>query len=173
MTPIGFELHDDAVKNCDQIISWLESREWQQSTTTGEIEGYRTSDTTSFPLLSFSNDPCVHEMNKVVWGLMDDYAKKWDFPFIDIEPVSVQRYQVDQFYKLHCDSGPTLQRVVSALVYLNDVDEGGETEFPHFDFKVSPRAGRVAIFPSNFIYAHRAIAPTVGVKYAAAFWARG
>jgi hypothetical protein len=172
-TPIGISIYDNAVQDCDKIIAWLESRDWQESTTVGEIEGYRTSDTTSFPLLDFKNDSCVHEMNKVVWRLMDEYAKKWDFPFIDIEPISVQRYQIGQFYKPHCDSGPTLQRVVSALVYLNNVDGGGETEFTHFDYKVSPRAGRVVIFPSNYIYTHRAIAPENGVKYAAAYWARG
>lgn len=36
-----------------------------------------------------------------------------------------------QFYKLHYDSSPELPRYVTLFIYLNDVEEGGETIFPH------------------------------------------
>ncbi len=38
------------------------------------------------------------------------------------------------------------QRLFTTICYLNDVDSGGETEFPKLKIKVSPRLGRVLIF---------------------------
>jgi prolyl 4-hydroxylase len=112
-------------------------------------------------------------MNEIVWRSFDEYAKQWDFPFVDIENVSVQRYEPAQKYDVHTDAGPGLPRVCSALVYLNTVEFGGETYFPHFDYKVTPVEGTLVIFPSNYVYAHAALPPKTEVKYAAAYWARG
>ncbi len=38
------------------------------------------------------------------------------------------------------------QRLVTCLVYLNDVEAGGGTRFPKLDLEVSPKAGRMVIF---------------------------
>ena len=35
-------------------------------------------------------------------------------------------------------------------IYLNDVDEGGETEFLHFSKRVKPKTGRIVIWPLWF-----------------------
>ena len=39
-------------------------------------------------------------------------------------------------------------RILTILMYFNDVEEGGETYFSQLDLKVKPRKGRVLIFPS-------------------------
>ena len=36
--------------------------------------------------------------------------------------------------------------MVTALVYLNDVEEGGETKFPILNIEVKPRVGRMLVF---------------------------
>jgi hypothetical protein len=177
--PIGFEIIDDAVDGCEQFIEWLDLQEWSRSTVfegTEELKhsANRTSDSIAVPFLSYAIPDFVARINRTVYAHMDSYASAWSFPFYDIEPVSVQRYKAaeQQRYDVHVDAGFNVPRVLSALLYLNDCD-GGETYFPHFEFGVQPRAGRLALFPSNFIYAHEARPPASGVKYAAAYWARG
>jgi len=39
-----------------------------------------------------------------------------------------------------------LQRVMTTIVYLNDIDSGGETYFPKLDVTIQPRRGRMVIW---------------------------
>ena len=55
-------------------------------------------------------------------------------------------------------------------VYLNDVEEGGETEFLHFSKRVKPKTGRIIIWPAGFPYVHRGNPPLSGEKYLLTSW---
>jgi len=55
-------------------------------------------------------------------------------------------------------------------VYLNDVEEGGETEFLHFSKRVKPKAGRIVFWPAAFPYLHRGNPPLSGEKYLLTSW---
>ena len=55
-------------------------------------------------------------------------------------------------------------------IYLNDVEEGGETEFLHFSKRVKPKTGRIAIWPAGFPYVHRGNPPLSGEKYILTSW---
>ena len=55
-------------------------------------------------------------------------------------------------------------------IYLNDVKEGGETEFLHFSKRVKPKTGRVVIWPASFPYLHRGNPPLSGEKYILTSW---
>ena len=55
-------------------------------------------------------------------------------------------------------------------VYLNDVEEGGETEFLHFSKRVKPKTGRIVIWPAAFPYVHRGNPPLSGKKYILTSW---
>ena len=55
-------------------------------------------------------------------------------------------------------------------VYLNDVKEGGETEFLHFSKRVKPKTGRIVIWPAGFPYVHRGNPPLSGKKYILTSW---
>jgi len=55
-------------------------------------------------------------------------------------------------------------------IYLNDVQEGGETEFLHFSKRVKPKTGRVVIWPAGFPYVHRGNPPLSGEKYILTSW---
>jgi prolyl 4-hydroxylase len=67
----------------------------------------------------------------------------------------------------HFDSGT---RVISMIYYLNDVLEGGETHFTQLGQSIQPKKGRVLVFPSNFIYMHRANPPISNNKYVCICW---
>ena len=55
-------------------------------------------------------------------------------------------------------------------IYLNDVEEGGETEFLHFSRRVKPKTGRIVIWPAAFPYLHRGNPPLSGEKYILTSW---
>ena len=55
-------------------------------------------------------------------------------------------------------------------VYLNDVEDGGETEFLHFSKRIKPKTGRIVIWPAAFPYLHRGNPPLSGEKYILTSW---
>jgi len=63
-----------------------------------------------------------------------------------------------------------LRRVLFWICYLNDVVEGGETEFLYQTTKVEPRAGRVLIAPTGFTHTHRGNVPLSDDKYILTSW---
>jgi len=61
-------------------------------------------------------------------------------------------------------------RALVFTIYLNDVEEGGETEFLHFSKRVKPKTGRIVIWPASFPYVHRGNPPLSGEKYILTSW---
>ena len=61
-------------------------------------------------------------------------------------------------------------RFLAWILYLNDVEEGGETEFLHLSERVKPKAGRLVIFPAGFTHTHRGNPPLSDTKYIATGW---
>lgn len=169
------EVYDNAVPNAAEVIRYLERHgEWGNARI-GRDDGehratHRNNMVTFFDPFNLQCHDILRGFAKTVWFYLDDYAKRHDVAFAGMENVNVNRYYPGEFYKPHADDGPGHNRVISALVYLNDVEQGGETEFIYHDVSVSPREGRLVIFPSNYAYAHAAHPPIKGTKYSAAFW---
>jgi len=61
-------------------------------------------------------------------------------------------------------------RALVYSIYLNDIEEGGETEFLHFSKRVKPKTGRIVIWPAGFPYLHRGNPPLKGEKYILTSW---
>ena len=61
-------------------------------------------------------------------------------------------------------------RVVTYMLYLNDVDEGGETEFLYQGVKLKPETGKLVFFPTGFTYPHRGNPIYKGEKYIITGW---
>ena len=57
------------------------------------------------------------------------------------------------------------------ITYLNDVPEGGETEFLYQQVRVKPEMGKTVIFPAAYTHMHRGNPPIGGSKYIATTWA--
>ncbi|GBG85197.1 hypothetical protein CBR_g39762 [Chara braunii] len=67
-------------------------------------------------------------------------------PVVHGEAFNVLRYELGQKYDAHYDTfnpaeyGPQKsQRIATVLLYLSDVEEGGETMFPYEDFNIQPK----------------------------------
>lgn len=63
-----------------------------------------------------------------------------------------------------------LHRVLLFMFYLNDVEEGGETDFYYQNTSVSPKAGRMVIAPAYFTHTHRGQMPKSNDKYILTSW---
>ena len=56
------------------------------------------------------------------------------------------------------------------MTYLNDVSDGGETEFFHQKLKVKPVKGKTVLWPTDFTHLHRGITSPTEDKYIATGW---
>ena len=77
------------------------------------------------------------------------------------------------YHVWHIEHGHGFENMARAFVfsiYLNDIEEGGETEFLHFSKRVKPKAGRIVIWPAGFPYLHRGNPPLSGEKYLLTSW---
>ena len=63
-------------------------------------------------------------------------------------------------------------RTMAWMVYLNDVEEGGETEFLYQQRKIKPEKGTVVIWPGSYTHLHRGN-PPMSDKYIATGWYQG
>jgi len=69
-------------------------------------------------------------------------------------------------FQTHFDSVNELaNRYLVFLWYLNDVADGGGTNFPQLGLRVAARAGRLLVFPPYWMFQHQGEAPLSGDKY--------
>lgn len=76
----------------------------------------------------------------------------------------------------HCEVFPQgphnepLHRTLLYMYYLNDVADGGETDFHYQQRSIRPKAGRMVIAPAYFTHTHRGRVPVSGDKYILTSW---
>jgi prolyl 4-hydroxylase len=106
-------------------------------------------------------------------------------PEANSEYLQLLRYEESQFYHTHNDyihhqlNREEGVRILTVFLYLNDVEEGGETDFPRLGITVSPKRGKAVIWPSvlnekpdvkDHRTDHQAMPVKKGVKYGANAW---
>lgn len=87
--------------------------------------------------------------------------------------MKAQKTEIGQGYHAwHCETGDraTSTRILSFILYLNDVEEGGETEFLYYPRRVKPQTGKLILFPGGFTHTHRGNPPLSGTKYILTGW---
>ena len=101
------------------------------------------------------------------------------FKIIQANPLKAESFQIQKYepltgkYIYHqdglCEIDQKRYRVITYLWYLNDVDEGGETEF-WGTYKVKPEAGKLILFPATWSYPHCGNIPISNAKYIITGW---
>ena len=107
-----------------------------------------------------------------------DYQNQWPFlksmlKDIDIAPFNIGEYSAgDHFAAIHSErtSIPTLHRLFAWMTYLNDVDDGGQTNFGHYGIKIKPETGKTIIWPAEWTHAHTGEILKSGKKYIITGW---
>jgi|LauGreDrversion4_2_1035121.scaffolds.fasta_scaffold276151_2 hypothetical protein len=81
------------------------------------------------------------------------------------EAMNFIKYGPGQHFQEHHDNGYSYNCILSAVSYPNDDYEGGELFFRLQNLNIKPKAGDLYLFPSNFMYPHRAMPVHSGTKY--------
>jgi len=103
-------------------------------------------------------------------------VKKYTGEDIITDHVKIQKTLPSQGYHMwHVEHNPGREmekRVLVYTIYLNTVEDGGETEFLYQSQRVKPVKGRIVIWPAGFPYVHRGNPPLSGEKYIVTSWIR-
>ena len=140
---------------------------------TGVIDAIRDADASSFPPLA--EDLVVQQINACIAAASGTQAA-WG------EPLTILRYRPGQQYRPHHDAGGDVERLRhwTALIWLNDDYDGGETDFPDVAVRVKGGVGDLLLFhnvtgdglPDQRMI-HAGLPVTSGVKWMASRWIRG
>jgi prolyl 4-hydroxylase len=119
-------------------------------------------------------DPAIHAINRRI-------AAATGTAYEQGEALQILRYIPGQEYRPHFDfvNGATNQRLWTALVYLNDHYQGGETRFVRTGLEVRGRTGDMLLFwniqgdgHGDPLAEHAGLPVTSGTKYLATRWIR-
>ena len=61
-------------------------------------------------------------------------------------------------------------RLATFVLYLNDVEEGGETEFLYYPKRIKPKQGKLILWPAGYTHTHRGNPPISNEKYIVTGW---
>jgi len=106
-------------------------------------------------------------LSKAATECLKDYKTKFYVNIKSREGWSMLKYNPGDFFTYHTDDSHEHPRRLSLVYYPNDNYEGGELEFSAFNTSIKPLAGELIMFPSSYLYVHRANRVTSGTKYCA------
>lgn len=185
-------IYDDVISHqtCDYILKECKKKgEFHQSyidQIKPKLSNIRTSEE-----LAISYTPNLKEIDSFLYTVFHEYSQTYlnkmtemysgsTYPIFDIsvdDGYNLLKYEQGCYYKLHVDQDTKLNgsnkiRIVSALLYLNDVSKGGGTHFISQKITVQPKKGRIVMFPSSYSHAHESIPVESGEKYVIVTWFR-
>ena len=107
-----------------------------------------------------------------------DYQNQWTFlksmlKTVYVPGFNIQKYSPGGHYaSVHSErtSLETLHRLFAWMTYLNNVDDGGQTNFSHYGIKIKPEIGKTLIWPAEWTHAHAGEILKSGTKYIVTGW---
>jgi hypothetical protein len=176
---------------CDNLIDFYNwsaknNRSWSRQDAEGCASTIKADNSTTYRFdgkedltLGWPNiGRYVQEFNDVFWNecypiYLDRYGVLKDAAKHGIETYKVQKTRPQEGYHTwHCEDLDRAYstRIGAYILYLNDVEEGGETEFLYLSKRIKPKKGRLIIFPSGYTHTHRGNPPLSGDKLILTGW---
>jgi len=172
---------------CESVISYFEKmveagytvnrqqHNHVQKSVKDDVALFSTNDTV---IDLHKNIVLMKKFNEVLWGqCYADYSDKFwslkDFGPHNSYSFKIQKTEPGQGYHVwHCESGTreNCTRILVWTLYLNDIEEGGETEFIYQHMRIKPKQGTLVIWPAAFTHTHRGNPPLSGTKYIVTGW---
>jgi len=163
--------------SCDYLVDLFEANTQDQFA--GALGHDRRIDTDQKDSIDFLLGPYEHnpmvkryysEMSQVLenykskYRYCNDHQEAWGV----VEPIQIQKYNPGQgFHAYHYERQgmSSSARHLVFMTYLNDVTDGGETEFFYQNLKVKPEQGLTIIWPSDWMFTHKGITSLTQTKY--------
>lgn len=132
-------------QECNKLIEFSKDnlkRSKISSSGEGEVNDIRTSSSMFF---QGNENDILEKLEKRISAIMC-------IPIEHAEGIQILKYTPGQEYKAHFDffnsasKAAKNNRISTLVIYLNDVEEGGETYFPKLNLSISPKKGSAVYF---------------------------
>ncbi|KJP89507.1 hypothetical protein AK88_00718 [Plasmodium fragile] len=154
-------------KMIEKILSLCENKYKKSKTSIGyatdKQENYKITDssnrTSSTVFLYTIRNRSVIEQNQIdnessivytkdesIMDLENTICNLVKIPLCYLEPLAIVKYEKNNYFNVHHDG--TFRRA-TLLIYLNDVDQDGETIFPHYNLSIKPIQGSGIFWYNN------------------------
>jgi hypothetical protein len=167
-------VYDDAIETnvCQYLVSFFENSPELQE----KIENERKPNFTQINLTE--NCKITEDLNTIhnyfIHKTFEYKNKYYEFTNKNVFPEShafeqfrIKRYLPDsnEAFDTHVDVSDheTSRRFLSFMWYLNDVEVGGETQFK--DLIITPKMGKLVVFPPLWLFPHKGLEPISNPKY--------
>ena len=168
---------------CKEIIKFFdENKGLQKKGTTALGTNYTNKKTTDISINpnELKNDKykCFNSYIDELYKCFIDYQLQWPFlksmvKNVDIGSFNVQKYSKgDHFSQIHTEraSLKSSNRLFAWMTYLDNVEDGGTTNFLHYGIKIKPEIGKTLIWPAEWTHAHSGEILGSGEKHIITRW---
>ena len=124
--------------------------------------------------IPYNQGKFIQHFYKTIWPIYEDkFAVFKDLSRHTIFEIKIQKTKPTEGY--HIWHGENMhkelnRRIFAFNLYLNDIKQGGETEFLYQKFRVKPKKNRFVIWPASITHAHRGNPPLSNDKYLLTGW---
>ena len=176
---IGYKTINEKV--CNDLIEFFENDKYfiaREGKTTTEVDK-EIKDSWDKTLPIYCEHPTISDYTSYLQQCINGYYELFpnlnSIKFRLANEFNIQKYPRGGGYKTwHCermsDMSKTNARVLAFMTYLNDVKEGGETQFLLQKTAIVPKKGLTVIWPSEWTHTHRGVPAPNEEKYIATGW---
>ena len=196
MIPNYFYINENSLSKelCFDILNLFENENKYEGITAGGLNK-SVKDTTEVQIPQNSKSPLFNKLRTLLDKELSNNIKKYvnninNFvseheensenkfkifnDFLSYDTMQIQKYDKQKGrYVYHHDfiiqEKEKRYRVITFIWYLNNVEEGGETEF-WSEYKIKPTAGKLVLFPASWTFPHRGKMPISNDKYIITGW---
>tara|TARA_R110000824_G_scaffold272110_1_gene460630 strand:+ start:258 stop:806 length:549 start_codon:yes stop_codon:yes gene_type:complete len=162
-------------ESCEKLINWFEENKNLSKKGTA---GKKYLDNLEIPI-EVTSEESFYNLGLCLEDGIKDFKIKYPKFNTNLSPWELNnfcqlcRFLPNKYYNhLHCEQSNdnnSVTRVFAWMIYLNDIDEGGETEFVDHTFKTNPKAGNLYIWPAGPTHLHKGV-PCSIKKYFLTGW---
>jgi hypothetical protein len=173
----GYYLSDLSL--CDSLINFFEKSDNKILGETGRGVNKKLKDSLDLPLNTNNISKELHSYFKELNNCINLYKDKYKFCDENVmewgieKDFNIQKYKPSQAYhSWHCEKSSikTAKRHLVFMTYLNDVKQGGETEWYYQKLKVKPEKGLTIIWSADWTFTHKGNTTLDEDKYIITGW---
>ena len=171
---LAFQIDNDEL--LDGLIEYHKNNE-EYKYRSDATHDKEVKDSTDVNIQIVSNNKFIKDYTNYLVSGLREYSKRYKHfnqSYLCIqEGLNIQHYEPNGGYKQwHNERGEhqAHQRALVWMTYLNDVPEGGETEFLYQNMRLPAAQGTMVIFPPAWTHPHRGNPPLKGIKYIITTW---
>jgi hypothetical protein len=188
---IGYYPKVVSPEKCNQVINYFEQmveiqRNYNRQSSEDALQTVKKDEavngavpravTNADHFIVANGDPTTDIVGQELMSCITDYVDTYDI--LKENPMMAMYHKIQKtlpqggYHVWHCEqgNGAQMRRVLVYTLYLNDVEEGGETEFLYQQKRYPARKGDICIFPAHFTHPHRGNPPLSGEKYIMTGW---